>query len=237
VPSGRRPPECVYDRTRLVAIDKELREPELNRRFHRCATGAGFRIRVCDGYDPESKGKVAAGVKYVWQNGLYGESFESRSALEEHVAQWLENVANVRCHGTTGEVPRERCKRDVKARRRPYPCPADEASAVPAETRRADRTGLIAWKPNTYSVPPAYQRSRVGVAESAGRLQVIDRETGAVVAERILTTGKGEIVKNTDHYRDRTQQIADHEEALRQQLGEEAGGRICDLLKRTSPRI
>jgi hypothetical protein len=234
---GGRPRECVYDQTKPVVINEEFREPELNQRFHRYATGAGFRIRACEGYDPESKGKVEAGVKYVKQNGLYGESFEDWPALEAHVAGWLEDIANVRCHGTTGEAPQERCERDEKARMQPYPCPAEEAFAAPTETRKADWTGLIAWKANKYSVPPAYQRSRVGVAENAGRLRVIDRETGAIVAEHVLATGKGEIVKNTDHYRDRTQPIADHEEALRQQLGEEVGGRICALLWRTSPRI
>ena len=38
------------------------------------------------GYDPESKGKVEAGVKYVKSNCLYGETFENWSALEQHVA-------------------------------------------------------------------------------------------------------------------------------------------------------
>ena len=235
---GGRPEECVYDQTKLVVIAEAFRELDLNQRFHQYATGAGFRIRVCEGYDPESKGKVEAGVKYVKQNGLYGETFEDWPALEEYVARWLEDVANVRSHGTTGESPRTRYERDERARMLPYLCPADIKTSAPAvDTRKADKTGLVAWKSNKYSVPMAYQRSRVGVVESAGRLHVIDRESGEIVAKHVLATGKGEIVKNTDHYRDRTQQIADYEQAVREQLGEEAGARICALLKQTSPRI
>jgi transposase len=60
---GGGPQECVYDQIKLVVINacpepcrREIfRELELNQRFHQYATGAGFHIRACDGYDPESK--------------------------------------------------------------------------------------------------------------------------------------------------------------------------------------
>jgi transposase len=103
---GGCPEECVYDQTRLVVIKETFRELELNQRFHQYATGAGFQIRACEGYDPESKGKVEAGVKYVKNNALYGESFSDWSELEEYLATWLEKTANARIHGTTGKVPR-----------------------------------------------------------------------------------------------------------------------------------
>ena len=60
-----RPHECVYDQTKLVVIEEQFRELRLNERFARYATTAGFAIHACEGYDPESKGKVEAGVKYV----------------------------------------------------------------------------------------------------------------------------------------------------------------------------
>jgi transposase len=60
---GGCPQECVYDQTRLVVLAETFRELSLNERFHRYATTVGFRIRAGEGYDPESKGKVEAGVK------------------------------------------------------------------------------------------------------------------------------------------------------------------------------
>ena len=84
---GGFPKECVYDQTSLVVIAETFRELTLNERFHRYATTVGFRIRACEGYDPESKGKVEAGVKYVKQDGLYGETFADFPALEAHLAQ------------------------------------------------------------------------------------------------------------------------------------------------------
>lgn len=67
---GGMPQECVYDQTKLVVIHEIFRELELNQRFHHYATAAGFDIRACEGYDPESKGKVEAGVKYVNKTGF-----------------------------------------------------------------------------------------------------------------------------------------------------------------------
>ncbi|WP_459869347.1 IS21 family transposase, partial [Endothiovibrio diazotrophicus] len=101
---GGRPEECVYDQTKLVVLDERYRELDLNPRFAQYATTAGFRIRACEGYDPESKGKVEAGVKYVKNDALYGERFADWAEVEGHLRQWLETVANARIHGTTGEV-------------------------------------------------------------------------------------------------------------------------------------
>lgn len=107
---GGVPQECVFDQTRLVVIHEIFRELELNQRFHQYATAAGFYIRVCEGYDPESKGKVESGVKYVKQNGLYGETFSDWKHLETYVADWLDTVANKRDHGTTGQPPQAQKK-------------------------------------------------------------------------------------------------------------------------------
>ena len=54
-------------------------------------------------------------MKYVQNDGLYGETFDSWTALSSHMGEWLEVVANERVHGTTGEVPRERFERDERA--------------------------------------------------------------------------------------------------------------------------
>ncbi|MCX7107302.1 MAG: IS21 family transposase [Methylococcales bacterium] len=86
---GGMPQECVYDQTKLVVIHEIFRELKLNQRFHQYATGTGFHIRVCEGYDPESKGKVESGVKYVKQKGLYGETFTDWKNLDTYMVDWL----------------------------------------------------------------------------------------------------------------------------------------------------
>jgi transposase len=235
---GGRPQECVYDQAKLVVLEECYRELTLNQRFHAYATAAGFRIHACEGYDPESKGKVEAGVKYVKNNALYGETFVDWSALEAYLQQWLEETANVRLHATTGESPRARYERDERAQMGAYLTPEYLSRSLPCrQTRKADKTSLIAWQSNKYSVPTEYQLSRVGVRREGSQLIISDLETDQEIAHHGLSEGKGEIIKNTHHYRDRNQQVSDYEVLIQQRLGEAAGMALCALLKQTSPRI
>jgi transposase len=235
---GGRPQECVYDQTKLVVIHEIFRELELNQRFHQYATAAGFHIRACEGYDPESKGKVESGVKYVKQNGLYGETFKDWKSLETYLTDWLDTVANKRMHGTTGQQPWAHYDHEEKVKMQSYLTPSClQNKAVAHETRQVDKTSLISWQSNKYSVPMAYQSVKVGVSAHAGQLLINDLAGGDRIAEHIISLEKGQIIKNTHHYRDMTQHIETLETALKQQLGDSASQRLCALLKATSPKI
>lgn len=234
---GGRPEECVYDQTKLVVLKEEFRELTLNRRFHEYATHAGYRIWACEGYDPESKGKVEAGVKYVKGNALYGEAFEDWAAMDSYLLDWLNTIANRRVHGTTGQVPQDHYDADERATMSPYLSPSCVVSDTTPVTRKADKTGLIAWRSNKYSVPMAYQRSRVAVMEEDGTLQVADLDSGARIACHAVCLGTGQVIRNTDHYRDRRKEVAEYEAEMAVQLGSDTAARLCALLKASSPKI
>ena len=236
---GGMPQECVYDQTKLVVISEVFRELTLNQRFYQYATAVGFRISACEGYDPESKGKVEAGVKYVKHNGLYGESFANWQELEHYMADWVDKTANQRLHGSTKQQPRVHYEQAEKANMLPYLAPAClQASQTEAITRKSDKTGLIAWQGNKYSVPMAYQGGRVGVTDHDGQLRINDLSTGEIIAEHMIRLEKGQIVKNTDHYRDKAQRIAVLEADISQLLDDtESADALCALLKASAPKI
>jgi len=233
---GGCPQECVYDQTKLVVIREEYRELTVNEQFSEYASHAGFSIRACEGYDPESKGKVEAGVKYVKGNGLYGECFADWAHLRSHMGEWLDTIANTRSHATTGIAPQRLYDEQERDQMKPYLTPAI-VDSVPALTRKADKTGLISWKSNKYSVPMAYQRCTVGVREVEGTLCMDDLESGQEITRHTLSMEKGTVIKNTDHYRDRAQQVSDYEQAIEARIGVEYANRLCALLKVTSPKI
>ena len=235
---GGAPEECVYDQTKLVVLSEQYRELTVNQRFHAFATTAGFRIYACEGYDPQSKGKVESGVKYVKQDCLYGEEFASEQALRQHVQHWLETVANARTHATTGWVPRDYFEHHERQHMRSYLSPASLVTPVSStQTRRADKTGLISWKSNKYSVPMAWQQANVGVAEHGNDLTVTDLETGDTIAVHEICSERGRIVKNSHHYRNHAQRIADLEHAIGTLIPPQTATALCAVLKRTSPRI
>lgn len=197
-----------------------------------------IRIHAYEGYDPESKGKVEAGVKYVKYNGLAGKTFDSWQHLEQHIGQWLDDTANVRIHGTTGEPPRQRYDRDEQVHMGGYLTPAYLTQLPsPQDTRKVDKTGLLSWKSNKYSTPMAYQQAHVGVRVEGTQLVLSDLESGAEIARHGISQGKGEVIKNNDHYRDKQAKISDLEADISGYLGKDAGSALCALLKQTSPRI
>lgn len=230
--------ECIYDQTKMVVISEQYRELRLNQRFHQYATTAGYRIHACEGYDPESKGKVEAGVKYVKRDCFYGEQFADENAVHQHLHDWLETVANARVHGTTGQHPREHFEALERSQLKPYLVPQSLLHLMPArETRKVDKTGLISWQANKYSVPMAWQQARVGVSAQDNQLLIHDLESGELIATHDLCKAKGRMIKNNNHYRDQAQRITDLEHSIDAILSDDLGSALCQLLKRTSPRI
>lgn len=181
---------------------------------------------------------MEAGVKHVKQDALYGERFTDDTAVHAHLHDWLETVANARVHGTTGRTPRAHFDTDERAQLRPYLVPDNLLRKPPVtDTRRVDKTGLISWKANKYSVPMPWQQAQVGLQEQADALHIHDLETGDEIARHALCREKGRIIKNTNHYRDPAQRIADLEKAIGGLLAPDQATALCRLLKATSPRI
>jgi transposase len=115
---GGVPRELLFDQLKAVII--EDRRPDDGRlienpEFLRFAAHWGFRIRACRPYRAQTKGKVERPVSYVRGNFVYGREFLGDADLAAQTAGWLDDIANVRCHGTTGEAPRLRFERDERA--------------------------------------------------------------------------------------------------------------------------
>ena len=227
---GGQPEELVYDQTKLVVINEKYRELALNQRMAEYATRAGFAIRACEGYDPESKGKVESGVKYVKYNALYGESFRDTDELTDYLNHWLDNVANVRTHGTTGQLPMALYDAQERSKMRPY-------FALKGMMRKADKTGLISYQSNKYSVPMVWQRQQVMIRIDQSNLVILSPESGEEITRHKLNQGTGQILKNKHHYRDISIPVTRLEQQVSDQLGDRYGTAICALLKAGAPKI
>jgi len=86
-----------------------------NAEFLRFAAHWGFRIRACRPYRARTKGKVERPIGYVRGNFIYGREFLGDADLAAQTVHWLDHTANVRVHGTTKAVPRERFEREERA--------------------------------------------------------------------------------------------------------------------------
>jgi hypothetical protein len=77
----------------------------VQRAYAECAEGYGFKIDPCPPADPQKKGIVESGVKYVKGNFLPTRSFRDLADLNAQARRWVLDEAGRRIHGTTREQP------------------------------------------------------------------------------------------------------------------------------------
>lgn len=151
---GGRPRELLLDNARaLVSFhDAQTREVRFNERFHAFCRHWELLPKACAPYRARTKGKDERGVGYVKRNAIAGHAFESKAALEAHLAWWMREVADVRVHGTTGEAPIARFRDQEAAALRPL---QGRPGFQPIREclRRVHADACIELETNRYSVP------------------------------------------------------------------------------------
>ena len=131
---------------------------------------------------------------------------------------------------------RVRFERDEAHTLRGYVVPADHPDGHAVVTRQADRTGLISWKGNRYSVPMNWQRQTVWVRETDSHIVVLD-VSRQEIARYDIQTGKGAIVANRDHYRDKETTIRQLEAQISEMVQPLDASDLFAVIKHTSPTI
>lgn len=194
---GGVPAEVLFDNAKALVEhhDAATREVRFNARLHAFARYWGFSPRACAPYRARTKGKDERGVGYVKRNAVAGRRFASWGAFVAHLDQWNREIADVRVHGTTGELPLVRF--------------ADEAGALRPLGGRAPFGQLrdlvrkvrpdcaIDLDTNSYSVPWRLVGETVQVVVLAGR--VIVRHAGEVVADHPVCDGRRQRIVDPAH--------------------------------------
>ena len=102
---GAVPGRLIIDNPK-AAITRACRtDPLVQRAYEECAEGYGFKIDPCPPHDPQKKGIVEAGVKYVKGNFLPLRSFRDLADLNAQARTWVMEEAGRRIHGTTRRLP------------------------------------------------------------------------------------------------------------------------------------
>ena len=224
--------EYVYDQTKLVVIKEKYREVWFNEQFHRFALQYEFLPVVCAGYDPESKGKVERSIRYIKEDFLYGDIFPNIESVGKASLIWLDEVANVRIHSRTKRQPCEIFLEEQPFLNTHY-YPKNEANQ-----RLADKTGLISFQGNKYSVPFFYQRKKVLFEQAENILFIRDFASGKEIAKHRLSCEKGKTIINNNHYRDYRKSIAEITNKVLSHLSEvEQAENLVERIKSDNPKI
>jgi transposase len=185
------------DRGLVSRHDVETREVEFNVKFRAFARHWGTRPRACAPYRARTKGKDERGVGYVKRNAIAGRPFASFAAMEAHLDQWAREVADLRVHGTTGEAPIERFRRDeARALRSIAGIPSFQAQRE--VTRKVQADCAIEVDGNSYSVPWHLIGESVRVVIAGEALRV--HHAGREVAVHVRRAGRRQRVVDPAHF-------------------------------------
>jgi transposase len=104
---------------------------------------------ACNPGAPHEKGKIEAAIKYVRRNFWPLRSFKDLFDVQAQARQWLNTVANLRVHQSTGQRPDERFD-DVKLN--PLPDLVPDCREV--NLLKVHKDFAVRFDGNTYTTPP-----------------------------------------------------------------------------------
>jgi hypothetical protein len=164
-----------------------------------------FEPIFCRKSDPQSKGKVENVVKYVKYNFLYNRPFSDIESLNQECIEWLSRTANGMPHSVTMEKPKDHLLLEQDQLQEIPPYTFEE----PKPVFPVRKHNVVLYKRNWYTVPEGTYKGRgtyVTILVQKGET-VIKDTNGHHLATHELSYGRGRIISNTDHKRDKTKKI------------------------------
>ncbi|MDF2597041.1 MAG: transposase [Clostridia bacterium] len=199
---GGMPYELVFDQDSIVSVSENYGDIIHTYEFEKFRQNYGFKIFLCRRADPESKGKIESVVKFIKYNFLENRLFADESILNSSFLDWLDRTGNAKIHSTTKKVPAE-----VFDEERDYLRPLLNISIVNVTTitRTVRKDNTILYDSNRYSLPLGTygKHNEVCISVVEGQLVVTDTYGDRVMCTHNISTGRGVLVKSTDHKRDK----------------------------------
>ncbi|MBS0365919.1 MAG: IS21 family transposase [Proteobacteria bacterium] len=144
------PARVIIDNPKCAITRACSRDPVVQRAYAECAEGYGFKIDPCPPADPQKKGMVESGVKYVKRNFLPTRTFRDLPDLNAQARQWVLQLAGYRDDGTTHEAPLARFEREWPLMR---PLPAIAPDLGVWSLVGVHRDGHVQFQHSLNSVP------------------------------------------------------------------------------------
>ena len=190
---GGVPKKVIVDNCKTAVISHKAGEPVVfNNRYIDLANHYGFEIVACNVRQPQEKGRVENGVGYVRKNFINGRKLEQFDLLNLEAREWLDNVSNIRVHGTTNRKPVEMHKEETlqKLPIHPYDC----SRRVSVKINKMYR---VRFDSNTYSVPAEYVYEDGIIEASVSKVRIWAKNR--VIAEHQRCFDRGIDISNQQH--------------------------------------
>lgn len=193
---GGSPRAVIFDNLKAAVLNGSGRHACFHPEFLALCGYFCMQPLACARRDPESKGIVEGGVRYVKHNALAGRADELLR-FDDYLAlapAWRDQVANVRIHESTREQPLDRFEQERKLLRSLPAIPFDTDEVVPAVVSPHAR---VAFDGNRYSAPPQFVRKPLTLRANRTELRLLHE--GQVVAQHIRSYERGQLLVLPEH--------------------------------------
>jgi len=234
---GGMPEELVFDQDRLLSVDENYGDIIYTKEFEQFRHASGFKVYLCRGSDPESKGRTESVVKYFKGNFAKNRQIMDIDAWNSDFEDWLYRTGNKKKHGTTNKVPEEVFKQE-RLFLKPVPS-TNKCYGETIITRTVHKDNTIFYEGNRYTLPIGTYSPNLTVSlEIKGDKLIISDPFGDyVIAEHTLSKEKGSLIINNNHKRDTSQKLDELQAALFKQLnGTDEADTLLTQIRRLKPR-
>lgn len=185
----------IIDNAKCAITKACVYEPTVQRAYAECAEGYGFKIDPCPPRDPQKKGIVESGVKYIKHSFLPLREFRDLADANRQLHAWIMNEAGNRIHGTTREVPLSRYAEVEKGLLKALPDVPPEPAVWAKVKVHGDTHVQFDW--NYYSVPFRLVGLELWL-RATGSMVTLYQEHEPV-ASHVRATGRGHRRSVADH--------------------------------------
>jgi hypothetical protein len=231
------PQKIIYDQDSVFIHKENLGDYLLTHDFQAFSQGQPFEVVFCRKADPQSKGKVENVVGYVKKNFLRGRIFHNAVLLNQSGLSWLSRTANAKIHGSTYKVPAAEWETEKVYLHKLKAKITKQQAGMLAYNVRKDNT--VAYRGNFYSLPLGTykgRKTRIFLLEENQQLKLYSMQKH-LLAVHVLGVGKGQLIRNTDHTRDKSLPlIKKHQEVLSLLGSDDKADIYLDLLQKGKPR-
>lgn len=190
------PKEIVYDQDRILAVSENHGDIIYTEGFQSYISIMGFKTRLCRAFDPESKGKIEAVVKYAKYNFAKHRAFADIDLLNEDSFKWLDRTGNAKVHEITRKVPKEVFALE-KEHLQKVPSLFENIKLNDSLTYSVRKNNTISYKQNRYQIPKGTYRpgKEVKLIINDNKMNIVDLDTGLVIATHSISNQKGKLIQ------------------------------------------
>jgi transposase len=204
------PNELVYDQDSLIVVSENGGDLILTKEFQHYKESRDLTLRVCRKADPESKGRIENVVGFIKHNFAKHRVFHNIDSWNEQGWEWLNRTGNYKVHNTTKKRPVEVFSLEKQHLRLVTKNIDIKNNYENSISRSVHKDNTIRYLSNRYSLPLGTfnKNETVHIKETEDKyLLIFIPETGEYVAKHKIPDGKGHLVKDRQHSRDRTKGI------------------------------